>query len=78
MIANISVITDNLDYLLWGRVAEGQPGGVLLTLLMAIGAALLALHGGIVLACCARRFRARFATGCLSGRNLFAAFRSSL
>ena len=26
MIANISVITDNLDYLLWGRVAEGQPG----------------------------------------------------
>lgn len=44
MIANISVITDNLDYLLWGRVAEGQPGGVLLTLLMAIGAALLALR----------------------------------
>lgn len=56
MIANISVITDNLDYLLWGRVARGQPGGVLLTLLMALGAALLALHGGIVLACCARRF----------------------
>ncbi|WP_162872221.1 ABC transporter permease subunit, partial [Klebsiella pneumoniae] len=45
-----------LDYLLWGRVAEGQPGGVLLTLLMAIGAALLALPGGIVLACCAWRF----------------------
>lgn len=56
MIANISVITDNLDYLLWGRVAEGQPGGVLLTLLMAIGAALLALPGGIVLACCAGDF----------------------
>ena len=56
MIANISVITDNLDYLLWGRVAEGQPGGVLLTLLMAIGAALLALPGGIILACCAWRF----------------------
>lgn len=56
MIANISVITDNLDYLLWGRVAQGQPGGVLLTLLMALGAALLALPGGIVLACCAWRF----------------------
>lgn len=56
MIANISVITDNLDYLLWGRLAEGQPGGVLLTLLMALGAALLALHGGIVLACCAGVF----------------------
>lgn len=26
MIANISVITDNLDYLLWGRAAQGQPG----------------------------------------------------
>lgn len=25
MIANVSVITDNLDYLLWGRVAEGNP-----------------------------------------------------
>lgn len=56
MIANISVITDNLDYLLWGRIAEGQPGGVLLTLLMAIGAAALALPAGIALACCAWRF----------------------
>lgn len=75
MIANISVITDNLDYLLWGRVTEGQPGGVLLTLLMAIGAALLALPGGIVLACCAWRFLARCAKDCLSGPSLFAAFR---
>ena len=24
MIANISVITDNLDYLLWGRAAEDR------------------------------------------------------
>lgn len=56
MIANISVITDNLDYLLWGRAAQGQPGGVLLTLLMAIGAAVLALPAGILLACCAWRF----------------------
>lgn len=76
MIANISVITDNLDYLLWGRVAQGQPGGVLLTLLMALGAALLALPGGIVfLPAAPGVFRARFATGCLSGRSLFAAFR---
>ncbi|MBJ3590799.1 amino acid ABC transporter permease [Salmonella enterica subsp. enterica serovar Saintpaul] len=56
MIANISVITDNLDYLLWGRMEDGQPGGVLLTLLMALGAAVLALPGGIILACCAWQF----------------------
>ncbi len=43
MNANLAVIADNLDYLLWGRLAEGQPGGVALTLLMAIGATLLAL-----------------------------------
>lgn len=78
MIANVSVITDNLDYLLWGRVAEGQPGGVLLTLLMAIGAALLAHLAGSFLPAAPGDFQARFATGCLSGRNLFAAFRSSL
>lgn len=35
MNANLAVIADNLDYLLWGRLAEGQPGGVALTLLMA-------------------------------------------
>ena len=56
MIANLNVISDNLDYLLWGRLAEGQPGGVVLTLLMAIGAAALALPGGILLACLAWRF----------------------
>lgn len=56
MIANLNVISDNLDYLLWGRLAEGQPGGVALTLLMAIGAAALALPGGILLACLAWRF----------------------
>ena len=32
MNANLAVIADNLDYLLWGRLAEGQPGGVALTL----------------------------------------------
>ena len=43
MNANLAVIVDNLDYLLWGRLADGIPGGVVLTLLMAIGAAALAL-----------------------------------
>ncbi len=43
MNANLAVIADNLDYLLWGRLADGIPGGVALTLMMAIGAAALAL-----------------------------------
>ena len=29
MLAGLTVITDNLDYLLWGRAAAGQPGGVI-------------------------------------------------
>ncbi|MGL5699526.1 MAG: ABC transporter permease subunit, partial [Kluyvera sp.] len=56
MNANVAVIFDNLDYLLWGRLAEGEPGGVALTLLMALGAGVLALPGGILLACAAWRF----------------------
>ncbi|MDU1083095.1 MAG: ABC transporter permease subunit, partial [Leclercia adecarboxylata] len=56
MLAGLTVITDNLDYLLWGRAAAGQPGGVLLTLLMAFGAAALALPAGIALAGLAWRF----------------------
>lgn len=56
MIAGLAVITDNLDYLLWGRLSAGQPGGVLLTLLMALGAAVLALPAGIILASLAWRF----------------------
>lgn len=56
MNANLAVIFDNLDYLLWGRLAEGEPGGVALTLLMALGAGVLALPGGILLACAAWRF----------------------
>jgi hypothetical protein len=35
MIAGLNVITDNLDYLL-GTLAAGEPGGVLLSLLMAL------------------------------------------
>lgn len=56
MNANLAMIFDNLDYLLWGRLAEGEPGGVALTLLMALGAGVLALPGGILLACAAWRF----------------------
>ena len=59
MIAGLNVIIDNLDYLLWGRAATGEPGGVLLSLLMAAGAALLALPGGVVLACLAWRYSGR-------------------
>jgi len=59
MIAGLSVIADNLDYLLWGRKASGEPGGVLLSLLMAVGAALLALPGGIALASLAWRYTGR-------------------
>ncbi|MCS2163899.1 ABC transporter permease subunit [Scandinavium sp. H11S7] len=57
MNANLAVITDNLDYLLWGRLAQGEPGGVVLTLLMALGAAALAIPGGVLLACAAWRYR---------------------
>ena len=56
MNANLAVIYDNLDYLLWGRLAAGEPGGVALTLMMAIGAGALALPLGILLACVAWRF----------------------
>ncbi|MDX6019038.1 amino acid ABC transporter permease [Scandinavium sp. V105_16] len=56
MNANLAVITDNLDYLLWGRLAQGEPGGVVLTLLMAFGAAALAIPAGVLLACTAWRY----------------------
>lgn len=56
MMENFTVIADNLDYLLWGRMAQGEPGGVLLTLLMTAGAALLAFPGGILLACATWRY----------------------
>ena len=56
MNANLAVIYDNLDYLLWGRLAAGEPGGVALTLMMAVGAGALALPLGILLACVAWRF----------------------
>ena len=50
MIDNLTVITDNLGYLLLGRAAQGEPGGVLLSVLMTLGAAVLAFPGGVLLA----------------------------
>ncbi|MBA4790288.1 MAG: amino acid ABC transporter permease [Rhizobiales bacterium] len=47
---DFSVITQNLPYLLWGRALEGQPGGLLLTLIMSVEAGVLALVGGVLLA----------------------------
>ena len=51
-----SVLHDNFTYLLWGRVADGEPGGVLLTLIMAISAGAIALVLGVVMAAVAWRF----------------------
>jgi polar amino acid transport system permease protein len=77
MIAGLNVITDNLDYLLWGRLAAGEPGGVLLTLLMALGAAALRFRG-IGLACLAWRFPGWYATRSFCGQSLSAVSRLSL
>jgi len=53
---NVDVILNNLTYLLWGRMADGQPGGVLLTLIMAVSSGVLALVLGVILACAAWRY----------------------
>ena len=57
MTFHLDVIQNNLTYLLWGRMADGQPGGVLLTLIMALSAGVLAWAGGIFLACLAWRYK---------------------
>lgn len=51
-----SVILDNLTYLLWGRAAEGEPGGLLLTIMIALGAGVIALALGVLLAAVAWRY----------------------
>lgn len=51
-----SVLHDNFTYLLWGRLADGEPGGVLLTLIMAASAGVLALLLGVTMAALAWRF----------------------
>ncbi|WP_051229514.1 amino acid ABC transporter permease [Paludibacterium yongneupense] len=45
-----SAIADNIGYLLWGRAAEGEPGGLLLTLLIALSSGGIALLSGFALA----------------------------
>jgi polar amino acid transport system permease protein len=47
---DFTVIARNLDYLLWGRLSTGEPGGLLLTVIMAIASGVLALAVGMVLA----------------------------
>ncbi|MCS3422533.1 polar amino acid transport system permease protein [Rahnella sp. BIGb0603] len=51
-----SVLHDNFTYMLWGRLADGEPGGVLLTLIMAVSAGVLALVLGVAMAALAWRF----------------------
>jgi polar amino acid transport system permease protein len=53
---DFAVIQENFTYLLWGRLADGLPGGVLLTLIMALSAGVIALLSGILLATIAWRF----------------------
>jgi len=50
MAPELDVIVRNLDYLLWGRLAQGEPGGLLLSVLIALASGALALLAGIGLA----------------------------
>ena len=54
---DLSVVTNNWSYLLFGRTADGEIGGLLLTLLMSVSAGLLALVGGVLTAVIAWRFQ---------------------
>ncbi|MEI9891761.1 MAG: amino acid ABC transporter permease [Caulobacteraceae bacterium] len=50
MALDLAVVRDNLGYLLVGRAASGEPGGLLLTLILSAAAGLLALVIGVALA----------------------------
>jgi len=54
---DLSVINDNWSYLLFGRTADGEIGGLLLTILMSLSAGLLALIFGILTAVISWRFQ---------------------
>ncbi len=43
----LTLLQDNLDYLLWGNLAQGQPGGLLLTVGISLAAGILASLGGL-------------------------------
>lgn len=47
---DFSVVFQNLDYFLWGRWAVGQPGGLVLTVGLALASGVLALGLGIAAA----------------------------
>jgi len=47
---DFTVILKNWDYLLWGRTPQGEVGGLLLTVLMALAAGCLSLILGIAMA----------------------------
>jgi polar amino acid transport system permease protein len=51
---DFTVIWKNWDYFLWGRTFQGEVGGLLLTVLMALAAGCLALALGIAMALAAR------------------------
>lgn len=57
MTLDFSVLENNLGYLLWGRAASGEIGGLLLTVILATASGLLALGGGVALALVAWRYR---------------------
>lgn len=56
---DVSVIADNWQYILIGRAGDGEIGGLLLSLLMALAATLLALTGGVATAILAWRMQGR-------------------
>ena len=56
MALDLTVVRDNLGYLLVGRAAQGEPGGLLLTVLLSVAAGALALVFGVALALAAWAF----------------------
>lgn len=53
MALDFTVVTENLDYFLWGRTPDGEVGGLLLTVLMSVAAGSIAVASGVLLACVA-------------------------
>ncbi|MGZ3367738.1 MAG: amino acid ABC transporter permease [Caulobacteraceae bacterium] len=56
MALDLAVVRDNLGYLLVGRAGEGEPGGLLLTVMLSVAAGVLALVIGVALAMAAWAF----------------------
>jgi polar amino acid transport system permease protein len=54
---DLAVVVDNWSYLFFGRTADGEIGGLLLTLLMSLSAGVIALAGGVITAVIAWRFQ---------------------